>query len=89
MSCIKRLAVLVLVCPVLSIAACAKDSEDEIDNVVISPVPTESISPSPELKAGVPLHPMETWCESMMAKPNQEWTKEEAIKFSAQCLYND
>lgn len=71
-------------------AGCSKDNKEGLEKIAVTPVPTQSVgSPTPPTEAGMPLSPMETWCESMMVKPDQEWTREDAEKFSRQCLYNE
>lgn len=75
----------------LLVAGCTEKDEGEGGNVDITPVPTQAAeaSPAPIPDTTMPLSPMETWCESMMVKPDLEWTSEEAKKFSRQCLYNE
>lgn len=29
----------------------------------------------------------EGWCDAMVEKPNSQWSKPEAVRFSKQCLY--
>ena len=72
-------------------AGCTKNDGGEGGSISITPAPTQATesSPAPLPDTNMPLSPMETWCESMMVKPDQEWTREEAKKFSRQCLYNE
>lgn len=84
-----KFAISLLASICLLIAACSKENEEELDRIAITPTPTQAGEPSstPLSQMGMPLSPMETWCESMMVKPNQEWTSQDAKKFSQQCLY--
>lgn len=87
----RKFSIVIFVLISLLAAGCSRESEDSIDKIEITPVPTDAVgaSPTPLPDANMPLSPMETWCESMMVKPDQEWTREEAKKFSRQCLYNE
>ncbi|WNO07662.1 DUF3012 domain-containing protein [Teredinibacter sp. KSP-S5-2] len=31
----------------------------------------------------------EEWCDSMIDKPNSEWTEQDFTSFSQDCLYNE
>lgn len=78
----------VVVSAVLFASACSEENDGDQSTMNITPVPTEPV-PAPPPEKSVPLNPMDAWCESMMAKTNQEWTEDEAKKFSRQCLHND
>ena len=87
----RKFAIVTFLSICLLAAGCSKENDEEISKIEITPVPTHAaeVSPTPLPNIDMPLSPMETWCESMMTKPDQEWTREEAKKFSRQCLYNE
>lgn len=87
----KKLAVLIFLLVSLLAGGCAKEDEEQNDKIEITPITTQAVgvSHTPLPDTNMPLSPMETWCESMMVKPDREWTMEEAKKFSRQCLYNE